>query len=370
MKASLITIHTGANFGTVLQAIASVFVLKKNGLNVTIVNYIPPRSTYSYAISETKSLVKKASGFNKIIEAMRGGVKVYRLFNTNKVFVGTIKKYCTLSKKIYNEDCFAKKCPLADVYITGSDQVWNTYHNQGIDNHYFFSGVCGRKVSLASSIGMDALSDIEKKVYYQFLSEYEAISVREDRAVDILREIGIKAIHVLDPTLMLNRDEWYRTISFKRLIKPNYLLIYIPYNVIDKAPILEFAKRVAYEKSIKLVTFDGILSKEDGVDYVLKGVNPKGFLSLMYYADYVITNSFHGTAFSINMNRNFWIYMPSKFTSRIESLLDLCDLKGRIVNGNGEFLNIDDNINYDMVNSILDKERGKFNDYVSSIVKK
>lgn len=365
MKASLITIHTGPNYGTVLQVIASVFVLKKHNIDVTVVNYIPPRSTYGYILKGTFKSIREKKGLAKIKALLKGMLSLFRLIETNRVFQGVIRQRCSMSNRILFYDSFAEKCPLADVYITGSDQVWNTVHNQGIDTHYFFDGIKGRKVALSSSIGMDSLSEEEKRVFRHFLIGYEAISVREDRAVELLSEIGVSSIQVLDPTFMLNREEWYNTISFKRLIKEKYLLIYTPYNTQDKGAIIQFSKRIAYNKDLKIVTFSGDIKKTDNVDYILKGIGPKGFLSLMYYADCVITNSFHGTAFSINLNRDFWVFLPTKFTSRITSILSKCGLENRIVSDNRRGDYVDNTIDYDVVNSILDQERARFNGFIS-----
>lgn len=369
MKASLITIHTGSNYGTVLQVIASVYVLKKHNIDVTVVNYIPPRSTYNAVRNHYKQSIKSKSGLAKIKELLISFHAINHQRKTNQIYLGTIKRYCSLSKRIFAEDSFVDKCPKADLYITGSDQVWNTYHNRGIDTHYFFDGIIGRKIALASSIGMDSLSAEEKRVYKSFLSEYEAISVRESKAVELLQEIGIESVHVLDPTLMLNRDEWCQVISFKRLISEKYLLVYTPYNTHDKNEILTSARRIALEKSLRIVSFLGPMNKSDNIDYLLSGVGPVGFLSLMYHADYVITNSFHGTAFSINMNRPFLVYLPTKFPSRLESLLNLCGLSNRIVGEESEGINEDETINYDSVNSILNVEREKFHNFVAQIYK-
>ncbi|MBR5678243.1 MAG: polysaccharide pyruvyl transferase family protein [Paludibacteraceae bacterium] len=365
MKASLVTIHTGHNYGTVLQVIASVYVLNKHNIDVTVVNYIPPRCTYRYLLANTKKAIKSKKGVSKIKSILSGIHSLYFLWNTNLVFLGTIKRYCSLSNKIYWGDSFAKKCPKADYYITGSDQVWNSCHNQGIDTHYFFDGIEGRKYALSSSIGAESLSEEEKKRFHDFLKQYEAISVREDKAVELLREIGISSIQVLDPTLALNREEWHNAVSFRRMIKRDYLLLYIPYNVHDKEVILSFAKKIAVEKNLRIVTFTGMVKKRDEIDCLVLNTGPSGFISLMYYADCIITNSFHGTAFSINFNRNFWVFMPTAFTSRIESLLSLCGLEDRIVEEKRDVLYTQREIDYYRVNQVLDEERVKFNGFIT-----
>lgn len=368
-KVSLITIHTGPNFGTILQVIASNVILKNHGFDVTVVNYIPPRDSYKRIYDDTINSVKLSSGLSKIKRILGGIRRYFKVKESNSIYIGTLKKYCVLSAPIYYNDDFRKKCPIAEYYVTGSDQVWNTIHNEGIDNHYFFRGVSGVKIALSASIGMDTLSDIEKKEFYDYLSEYKAISVREQKAVELLKGINIRSVQVLDPTLMLDREKWSVTVNPRNLINKPYLLVYIPYNIHDKDMIYKFARRVAKEKGLVVITFTWSNVHDSYADLTMKNVGPIDFLSLMYYADYVITNSFHGTAFSINLNRNFWVYMPTHFTSRIESILNLCGLSDRIIDDDGITRKIDDTIDYERVNSILNKERDRFHQFINDNMK-
>ena len=357
-KASFITIHVGLNFGSVLQTIATSSVLKHVGVDPICINYIPPRV-------ELKRIWKEhLVGLSLIKKIVFFPVYCYSSF----IFKRYLKRYCKLSKAIYSKDDFVKKCPKSDYYITGSDQVWNFYHNEGYDGHYFFDGIEGTKISYAASIGMTNLTDEQKEILKDRLSCYSAISVREDSAKEQLKLLGLNATHVLDPTFMLNRESWLQ-YSGKRLVKEEYLFVYLPYNTVEREVIFSTINKIAKEKSLKIVSYSHTIFKDKDADETMLFSGPGDFLSLMYYADCVVTNSFHGTAFSINLNRQFWVYMPSKFSSRIISVLDLCGLSDRVLTDQITDTQMQQIINYKPVNEILTVERHKAINFLSQNLK-
>jgi hypothetical protein len=197
MKVVFITVHIGINVGSNLQAIATSEVLKKIGNEPILVNYIPPRVTSKRYWQD----------------AFRSPYKfIWRIINfpsyyyQKHLFRNYLAKYTKQTCPIYSEDEFAKLLPKADIYLTGSDQVWNFKWNEGFDSHYFFQGRNGKKVAYAASIGMESLNKQEQEILKKELNSYDKIAVRESQAVKLLDEIGIDSIQVIDPTLMLNRD--------------------------------------------------------------------------------------------------------------------------------------------------------------------
>lgn len=356
-RVAFITVHIGINVGSNLQAIATSEVLKKSGYDPILINYIPPRVTYrrywSRAITSPKYFIWSVLHFP-------------RQYYIDRLFDRYLKKYCRLSKPIYKEDNFSQLIPQADIYLTGSDQVWNFKWNEGYDGHYFYDGIEGEKVSYAASIGMSTLSDKQSSILKEKLSEYKKISVRENQAVEILKGLGFSAIQHIDPTLMLNKEEWSKFMS-KRLVKSSYLLVYLPYNIVDKDKIFNFAKRIASNKGLIVVTFMWWgYSKDEFADQTVFFASPGDFLSLMYYADYVVTNSFHGTAFSVNLNKQFWVFEPSMFSSRIKSLLELLSLENRLVCDSTVDIS-DGVIDYTCINKTLDKERERAYAYLKEL---
>ena len=197
-KVAFITVHIGINVGSNLQAIATSEVLKKVGYSPILINYIPPRVTYNRYWSRAKESLKFF---------LWSLLNFPRFFYLNSLFKRYLKRHCEVSKEVYSEDDFKNSLPPADIYMTGSDQVWNFKWNEGFDYHYFFTGIEGKKVSFSSSIGLHELSEEQKDILKNELADYFCISVREDLAVTQLKEVGIHAIQLIDPTLMLSKEE-------------------------------------------------------------------------------------------------------------------------------------------------------------------
>lgn len=347
---SLITIHNVANFGSVLQTIATVKALEKAGCKAKVVNYIQERFRLRNTFRDCHSIKSFISNIlyfpNKIINKY-----VYGKF---------LKKHVTLTHPIFAQDKFFSKEIEADIYVVGSDQVWNSTYNSGLDGHYFWEGIPqdSIKISFASSIGKTKLSIEEKQQIKKYLKSFKALSVREESCVILLRELGLDPIQLPDPTFMLNKDEWSKYIS-KRIVQQKYILVYTPYNTVDKGVIFRSARRLAEKYSLKVITFSWSFNTDKSADYTVRYADPGDFLSLFFHAAYVLTNSFHGTAFSINLNKKFWVYMPSGFTTRLESLLDLCSLKSRILTGEISEDDMLSEIDYSGINRRLEHERIK-----------
>lgn len=364
MRVSFITIHVGSNFGSILQTIATAVSVKRVGGDPVCVNYIPSRVTNKRFWSLGKvSLAKKMLRF-----IWKFYVLPRKLINENK-YQGYLYKHITLSVPIYAEDNFAEKCPKADVYMTGSDQVWNMKHNEGLDTHYFFDGIEGKKISFASSVGYTELINGEEESLKKYLSEYEFLSVREDSAVALLTSLGLKVEQLLDPVFMLNEKEWKGYTKNVRKVKEPYLLIYAPYNTVNKDVIFRHARRIAGKEGLKVVTFSWTYFKDKDADITIRFAGPGDFLNLMMHADYVITNSFHGTAFSINLKKRFWVFLPSGFTTRITSVLTRFGLIGRLIENEApEDWDYKQPVDIAHIDEVLKEERAKSLDYLKRAI--
>lgn len=361
MNIAVITIHIGANFGSVLQTYATHRILTDLGHNVKFVNYIPERVTYKRWF---KMLFKSPKRF------VNGIILFPNFLANNNIYGGFLNRNVNLSKSCYSIDDLVNNDLKSDLYIVGSDQVWNSIHNEGFNPVYYFSYLDDsvRKIAFSSSFGREKLEDSEMKEVEKFLSKFDNISVRENSAVNLLKSIGIKSSHTLDPTLLLDKDDWSK-MATKRIISESYILLYIPYNIISYDEIIQCAKVIAKEKNLKIVSFSWIFLNEKGVDKTIKYASPEDFLSLFIHAEYVITNSFHGTAFSVNLNKQFLVYTPSGFATRLISLLDVVGLANRVVNNEEDYLKVlPQTINYKEVNSLLDKERALTIEYLTNAI--
>lgn len=328
MKVAILTLHRVYNYGSVLQAYATQRIFEKMGHDVSVVDYITPQRTLLKIY-----LAPSANGnINGVSVIAYHIAKIGSLILKQKTFGRFIRKNLYLTKKYITADDLAKDPPKADLYVTGSDQTWNSTYNEGVDRGFFldFLPENSRRISFVASFGKAELDDSEIELTKKHVQRYEGLSVREDSAKQILCQLGRDdAVQLVDPTLQISRDEWLKLAS-RRLLRQRYLILMLLYNEDNNAT--EYARRIADEKGLKLVKLSWELKCPPMVDQLMTHRSPADFLSLFYYADFVVTNSFHGLAFSINMEKQFIVVPRKEYNSRIESLLTLCGLKQRMIN--------------------------------------
>jgi hypothetical protein len=255
----------------------------------------------------------------------------------------------------------------SDIYCTGSDQTWNSSWNNGILPELFLKFVPNniKKISYAASIGKSSLDEWEIEDMRLLLSRYSSISVRENSAVDICKAMGLNATLVLDPTLQVTRDFWM-SIASPRIIKEKYVLVYqLNTNSLFDKYAVEYAKR----RKCKLIRFciRHYQALRPGKALVIP--KPEDFLSAIAYADTVITDSFHATAFSCNLNVPMICIYPKDFSDRLSSLLDLTGLKSRHLQSFDDFSFVNNHdVDFSPVNRILDIQRQIGIDYLTKAI--
>lgn len=364
MKVSIVTLHRVFNYGSILQAYASQKMFENNGYDTEIIDYITEQRTLKRQFNTIPNTVKK-DFFHKNIYLL---FKSFSLYLKQKTFGNFMKKNINLtSKKYITQNDLMNDPPKSDIYITGSDQVWNSKYNEGIDKGFYLDFTNSpNKYAYVSSFGMDKIPKDEKSETLKLLKKYKKISVREDNAEHILDDLGIKKHELLiDPTLQLKKEDW-RALESKRLIKDKYVLLMLLYNEDNNAT--EYAREIADKLGYKLVKLSWEMKKPKKVDKLFTHRTPQDFLSLFDNAEFIVTNSFHGLAFSINLNKEFIVVKRNEFNSRIDSLLRLTSLESRQFDKDYFDLSIiNKKIDYNKVNKILDKEREKANSFINSI---
>lgn len=335
-KILTITLHCTDNSGSSLQALALQTYLSGLGHQCEIINYCPSYLKYngnfikSIIINFTINLVTHIKTMHKLQEFRK------------RYLVTTRKKYKSirsLSKEKF--DC--------DVLISGSDQLWNPSYKCGNDEAYFLSFVKNttiEKIAYAASVGKDNLSYDEIKKLNEKTKDFKVITVRENQ---ISEHIFNKPTNwVCDPVFLLDK-KYYINMLNSRPINGKYLLVYLIY---ENDPLLD-----EYILNYKKV-YDGIViqiggfRKKCNCDKHIKELDPVDFLTYIYYSDYLISSSFHATAFSILFNKKFSVLLPKKNKSRILSLLSISKgLNDRIINSNNIEKNIDTNIDFSIVNN-------------------
>lgn len=350
MKIGIITIHYGINYGSALQSYALAKYISKQGKKVEVINYIPDRYTKKRRYFSTN---KSLRGLKKAVYLLCVAPNTFRY---QVLFDSFINKYIPIGKKCYSLDELKNKYNDYDVLITGSDQVWNTDYNEGIDQAYYltFGGKNSRLVSYAASCGKDAFSVEEKAICIEYWKKFDAISLREDVTTEWFKSIGFNdAVNVLDPVFLLSQNEW-KKIMPKREIKEHYVFIYALDGDTKKA--IKVANKIAklHQLKVVMVSYGHVWSHEEGCDYYLAGRDPRRFLALIYYADYVVTNSFHGIAFSLRFRKQFIPLKREKYNNRIESMLRLVKLEDRLF----------------MCENDVCVSRINYNDYIDPIISK
>lgn len=348
-KVGIITFHRAINYGAVLQAYALNENIKKLGYYPVTIDY---KNSHIEKIYDPKK-------FNyKSLKSFLGGILTYnRRKNKKERFEDFRERYFVFdqisdlhaTENIRHLDSYNK-------FITGSDQVWN-YAPTQFDQAYFLDFVSDskKKNSYAASFGFDKVPDEYYYDYKALLGDFNNISVREKQGAVIIKELlNRNAEIVLDPTMLLSKDDWY-TISQDYKVKKDYILIY---QLATSQSLLDFAVNLSKKTNCEIIYINDSLRKKIKATYVNE-IGPQEFIGLFKNAKYIVTNSFHGTAFSINFSKLFFVEMlqpPAKVNSRLENILDTFDLRSRqIINGNND--NIFTEIDYKKVNKKLEVER-------------
>lgn len=357
MFVNVITRHAPSNYGSLLQAIATQKVINKLGYDCKIINYIP-RCETGMKVAFTQLRNKKEWNNNPIKQLVYLALREPENILMYTKFDAMRKKYLVMGPHCSDEDELKKIYQNAkeNVFLTGSDQVWGPISTGVYDPAYFlaFAPKGSRKLAFASSFGKTTFNEKTLADYKKYLIDYEAIAVRENTAVDLIRQMGIHAEQVLDPTLLLSKDEWSQYIT--PLKKPGkYVLVYQIHNnpELDK-----YAEEFAQYVKLPLLRVSPLLHqiKRSGKLIYLPDIGE--FLDLIKNATYMVTDSFHGTAFAINFNVQFIEVLPNTGTSsRNQSILQLTNLESRIVNDLRNFQFRDELIDFTEANQIIADSR-------------
>lgn len=351
-KIGIITYHKVYNCGSSLQAYATLETFRKLGVKAEIINYVPDRfknyGSFKQTYLEKKYFSNPLKAFITTIISISSRKRQRKQFDK-------FDKYLELGKEVFQKDL--QNLNLYDVYFTGSDQVWNNYFG-GFDSSYFLDFVKNGIPCFAysASFGKTEFKANERREIKTLLSKYRKISVREDSGKRVLENIGFDTIQLLDPIYALSKDDWRKIANYK--IKGKYILIY---QISYKSDCIGYAKYLSNKLGnvpIYFIEYERRPHKR-GINYVFcPTVND--FLGLFDNASYVVTDSFHGTSFSLKFNKQFFTILPPSFPGRLTSILNLIQLNSRVISNYTEIDNvIEENINWTYVNEILEKEANK-----------
>lgn len=354
MKIKTITCHNVYNFGASLQAYALMKYLQSQGHEVAIIDYKPDYlkfDLWSIGPRWNKNILMRIIFYIYIVPKR---LMQRRMRNKFDQFT---KDFLVLTPQTFiSNDELKSTPPEADIYIAGSDQIWNTESPNGKDLAFFlnFAPKGSIKVSYAASFSVKHIVEKYIPMIKQELKSFDYISVRESTGLDILNSIGIsKGKLVLDPVFLLQKKHWNKLIK-NHSSNEKYILIYDQENnkIIKKNAI-----RLAKERGLKIYAFENFYPMRYA-NKRIKYADPIDFLELIKNCEVLLTNSFHGTSFSIIFQREFYVFNRTHqaVNSRMHDLLKLLGLTHRLILNPEQKIDLEP-INYNIVGANLNEVR-------------
>lgn len=374
MRIDVITLQAVNNYGSVLQTFATQEFMRQHGCDVRIINYKREDLVANLNYSNALTIALK---YNRIMLPAKFLLSLLAVPKIKRVFEEFRVKHLNLVGKCRTtmED-FADYESDADAFCTGSDQVWNSYWNRGILPQFYlsFAPKGSYKFAFSASFGKSEIDPDEVEQTQKYINDYRHISVREDSAVRILNEQYHynKAVHVLDPTLCLSGNTW-REYAKSPLRGGGYILIYCIYaNREEVKRFNAYADELSRRTGLRVIRicpgYGTALRKIFSNETLIVLPEVFDFISLINNARYVLTDSFHGTAFALNLNTEPICIFPEKFGGRLESILKLTGTLDRRVKSYDDFSILDRHVDFSHVNTVLDSERRKVSEWFSMVL--
>lgn len=356
-KVGILTFHDAHNYGAVLQAYAlKKYIKKLNDVQVQIINY------HHYNIPDGFPKKRKIDKLTlKNLSKHIYSSKDHNL-RWNK-FSSFIKDLIDNSDKVYTNEEELEKLDI-DVWICGSDQIWNTEITRGFNKGFFLDfNTNGKKVSYAVSMGIPELEEKYIDQFRESINNLDCISVREGQLKEYAEKFTDKKVHrTVDPTLLLDEDDYNELIK-ENFIKEKYLLIYA---LGPDERLTQIAKKIASDKNLKIIEINDYKKRK----YFCKQVSnagPEEFLTLIKNAKFVVTNSFHGTIFSIVFEREFYTITRLNRNSRMKNILSIAGIEDRLLKEATDVENVKP-INYTNVKERINEEVEKSREFLKNAI--
>lgn len=350
MKIKTITCHEVYNHGASLQEYALLYFLNSTGYQAQAIHYKP-----NYLSNHFKLNIVSNPKFDKpFIKQLYQLAKLpgrLRDLKRKKAFDVFSDEYIPTGTTLYTtNDELKSNIPDADVFICGSDQIWNSFFSNGKDPAFYLNFVPDHinKISYAASFAIDELAEDVKPLVHENVLRFYAVGVRETSGVHILNELGISnAVQVLDPVFLLDKEHWENT--FVKPIDEKFVFVYD----FDSSPLIKkIAETLKNENNYKIYTVNQNIDYADK-NFFLEG--PETFLSLLYHSKFNITNSFHSVAFSLIFNKQFVVVnRTDNINTRMRDLLGLLALENNLITTYLGFETLE-KIDYHLINPSVHK---------------
>lgn len=310
MKIYTITCHDVYNYGASLQAYALQAFCESLGNQYEIIDYKPTYMTHKYAFTYLPkdnpkyNLYKKIGPFGFLLALFLRRDQLHCI-PRKLAFDKFTSAFLHCTDKVYESNQeLIDALPDGDLYITGSDQVWNTDMQNGRDDAYYlaFAPSDKKKISYAASFGLASIPDIHSTSIKMHLKRLDWISIREITGVRIANSLGFAATQVMDPVFLLSQNQWLSLCTKKH--KEKYLLLY--YLGERSSQFEDLVKKIAHERKLLIYSINDS-KKVQFADKNINNAGPIEFLEYLSQAEYVLSTSFHATAFSLIFERQFGV---------------------------------------------------------------
>lgn len=390
MKIGIVTYVKCDNYGAELQAYAMQYIYNKAGYDAEIIDLEKQSKDISVSASTIiPAIINRFKTFGikapfmimQLVFDVLNRKKIAKKYEKeieekHQLYINFFNKKIKHSSRYYKLDEMNTVDLPYDVFVAGSDQIWNYMHTDYLGIYFleFANRLHAKKISYAASISVPDIPSRLQAKYRRLFENMDHIGVRELNAKDIVERYSDKnATVVLDPTLLITKHEWKCAVAKEIKKDENYVLIY---TLSGSKYIRNLAKNIALRmgNDCKIINIksDFMPEKNDGIEHLYQ-VGPEEWVGLIINAGYVVTDSFHGTAFSINFNIPFTTLLnpSSNMNSRVLSILKITQLENRIIFDDGtnkfpESLFVD----YECVNPIICEWRTKSWDYLNTSLKK
>lgn len=350
-KVLIMTVQKAPNFGACLQAYALWKYISDLGHDCKIIDLLRPyHSDFVYTEGFDTFCKKERSWFlNFRIEYVRPFRKKLRnIFHKDTNNYNRTIPSKSFSQKLFDEfneqlkytktyrsigDLYSNP-PQADLYITGSDQLWNPTQPYALEPYFLTFVKQGKKISYATSIGVAHISKYVKRKFALWIKSYDAISVREPEAASLLQPLVQKQIsECCDPTFLLSKESWEKLAS-KRQIEGKYIFLF---TVGDGSSVFDYAETMGKKLNLPVITNKDDFKKNGKYSFEIKNdIGPLEWLALIRDAEMVVTNSFHGCVFCLFMHTPFRVGISNNRGSRITNLLKQVHCENLFLNNNDE----------------------------------
>lgn len=380
MKVAIASCYYNRNYGSMLQAYATQKIVEKMGHRaITIrclypINYMtqPKIRYYIHKLNNIDIVKSKIRQHKGKLWAANNAEYMKNIGIRNEKFDDFYKQYIHLSKPNNTRSELTQFVSNMDAVIVGSDMLW---HPINIEHDYYtltFVPDPIKKISYATSFGTTIIPKYQRVVAKKFLERFNSISVREESGIKVINDLGVdKPVQVvLDPTLLFTAKEWMNIQNRDPIIDQKYIFCYL---LGVNREHRHIAQKLQSKTGYKIVTLphldEYVHSDEDFGDCRLFNVGPSEFINLIRNAEFILTDSFHGTCFSILNQKKFLTFNrfqkknSQSTNTRISSLLHIVNLENRHIKDLMSYDKleklIEKNINYDYVNKEIDRERKK-----------